>query len=218
MLREEDYLMISGIQHFCFCRRQWALIHIEQEWSENLRTTEGRIMHRNCHDETRTEKRGDCLIIRGMRVISHRLEMTGICDVVEFRQSPEGVPLSHYPGNWDAAPVEYKRGHQKSIDADRLQLCAQVIALEEMLVTDIPRGFLYYGETKKRECVKMTSDLRAETEKTAEAMKAYFLRGITPKAKVKKGCGMCSLKELCLPELSKRRSVSNYIEENLAEQ
>ena len=130
----DGYLMISGIQHFSFCRRQWALIHLEQQWAENLRTTEGHLLHQRCHDETFREKRGDLLVVRGLRVISHRLKMTGACDVVEFHADPEGIALEGFSGLWLPVPVEYKHGSPKSNDADRLQLCAQAMALEEMLV------------------------------------------------------------------------------------
>lgn len=143
---ENDYMLMSGIQHFCFCRRQWALIHLEQQWSENMQTAQGRLVHERCHDEQLTEKRGNLLIVRGMRVISHRLRLSGSCDVVEFRISPNGISLQGREGLWLPTPIEYKRGHTKQGDSDRLQLCAQAMALEEMLVCDIPRGALYYAE------------------------------------------------------------------------
>ena len=146
----DSYLLMSGIQHFCFCRRQWALIHLEQQWAENLRTAEGHLLHERCHDEALHEKRGGLLTVRGMRVVSHRLQLSGVCDVVEFRASPEGVPLQDYPGLWLPLPVEYKHGSPKANDADRLQLCAQAMALEEMLVCEIPRGALFYAETRRR--------------------------------------------------------------------
>ena len=130
MSAPDDYLLMSGIQHFCFCRRQWALIHLEQQWSENLRTAEGRLEHTRCHDTAQTERRGDLLITRGMKVVSHRLRLSGDCDVVEFRADPEGIPLQHTEGRWRPMPVEYKHGRAKENDADRLQLCAQAMADE----------------------------------------------------------------------------------------
>ena len=136
----DDYLLMSGIQHFCFCRRQWGLIHLEQQWQENQRTAEGRLDHARCHDDGLTEKRGDLLIIRGMRVISHHLKLTGTCDVVEFHTDATGVPLQSHKGLWLPMPIEYKHGAPKESDADRLQLCAQAIALEEMLVCQIEQG------------------------------------------------------------------------------
>ena len=148
MSAPDDYLLMSGIQHFCFCRRQWALIHLEQQWSENLRTAEGRLEHTRCHDTAQTERRGDLLITRGMKVVSHRLRLSGDCDVVEFRADPEGIPLQHTEGRWRPMPVEYKHGRAKENDADRLQLCAQAMALEEMLACDIPQAALFYEETR----------------------------------------------------------------------
>ncbi len=135
----DNYLPISSIQHFCFCRRQWALIHLEQQWAENLRTSEGRLLHERCHNETLHEKRGDLLTVRGLRVVSHRLRLSGVCDVVEFCASPEGVSLEEYPGLWHPLPVEYKHGSPKTGDADRLQLCAEAMALEECWSAIYPR-------------------------------------------------------------------------------
>ena len=217
MIDEDDYLMISGIQHFDFCKRQWALIHIEQQWKENVLTAEGHIEHEVCHDESRKEKRNDIIIMRGMRVISHKLKLTGVCDVVEFRESDDGIELNSYNGKWIPIPIEYKHGHSKSIDADRLQLCAQGIALEEMLVCDIPFGYLFYKETNRRELVEFSSELRIKTEKMAKEMYTYFQSGYTPKLKEKMNCIRCSLKDLCLPELVKKETVSDYINKHLGE-
>ena len=129
---EEDLLQLSGLQHFAFCRRQWALIHVEHQWQENLRTVEGALFHQRAHDEAQRERRGDTLILRGLPVISHRLGITGQCDVVEFHGAPDGVPLRGEDGLWLPYPIEYKRGAPKAHDADRLQLCAQAMCLEEM--------------------------------------------------------------------------------------
>ena len=213
----DDYLLMSGIQHFCFCRRQWALIHLEQQWTENLRTVEGHLLHENCHDETFHEKRGDLLTVRGMRVISHRLRLTGACDVVEFRADPDGVPLAGQEGLWLPMPVEYKHGSPKEIDADRLQLCAQAMALEEMLVCEIPRGALFYAEPHRRELVELTPELRQKTCKMAAEMNDYFARGYTPKVKPGKHCNACSLKELCLPTLCRRVDAQKYVQTHLEE-
>ncbi len=83
---EEAFLPLSGLQHFAFCRRQWALIHIEQQWNENLRTAEGRLLHERAHDDRLTEKRGDLLLVRGLPVFSRTLGVNGVCDVVEFHR------------------------------------------------------------------------------------------------------------------------------------
>lgn len=130
---EEDYLQLSGLQHFAFCRRQWALIHIEAQWAENLRTVDGHLMHENVHNQEFRESRGDRLIVRGLAIHSARLGISGQCDMVEFRQDPAGVPLRGREGLWLPYPVEFKRGKPKEDDADELQLCAQAMCLEEML-------------------------------------------------------------------------------------
>lgn len=213
----DDYLMISGLQHFCFCRRQWALIHLEQQWAENLRTTEGRLLHERCHDESLREKRGDLLTVRGMRVVSHRLRLSGACDVVEFHRDPAGVPLQGTEGRWKPLPVEYKHGSAKSSDADRLQLCAQAMALEEMLVCEISQGALFYAETHRRELVELTPDLRQKTADAAREMNDYFSRGYTPKVKPGKHCNACSLKDLCLPALCRRLDAKAYVQTHLEE-
>ena len=134
---EEDWLALSGIQHFSFCKRQWALIHIEQLWSENYLTTAGHLEHERAHDYAASESRGDMLIMRDLRVYSRALGITGACDVVEFHKSNDGVPLHGRDELWLPYPIEYKHGKSKTIDADRLQLCAEAMCLEEMLACDI---------------------------------------------------------------------------------
>lgn len=106
---DDDYLMLSGIQHFQFCRRQWALIHIEQQWEENVRTVEGQYLHRKADQPFVREKRGDKLIVRAMPVKSNDLKITGICDVVEFIRDNSGVEISGAEGKYMPYPVEYKR-------------------------------------------------------------------------------------------------------------
>ena len=107
---EERFLQLSGLQHFKFCRRQWALIHIENQWAENYRTTDGAILHERAHDKDFTESRGDLLITRDMRIFSPTLGVSGACDVLEFHRSGVGIPLKGRDGLWQPYPVEYKRG------------------------------------------------------------------------------------------------------------
>ena len=207
---EDEFLLISGIQHFSFCRRQWALIHMEQLWKENLRTVEGRIVHERCHDEGFTEKRKDLLTTRGMRVFSRSLGAVGQCDVVEFHRQADGVRLFGQEGAWQAVPVEYKRGKPKTEDCDRLQLAAQAMCLEEMLGGEVLRAYLFYDEIRRREEVEVTEALRQEVRNVFREMHDYARRGHTPKAKPKKQCQSCSMKELCLPRLPKLLSVDEY--------
>lgn len=215
VFEDSDYLQLSGLQHFAFCRRQWALIHIEKQWAENFRTVDGSIMHEKAHDGTRKESRGDLRITRGMYIHSARLGISGQCDVVEFRREDSGIPMPNWEGNWLSFPVEYKRGSSKVSDADRLQLCAQALCLEEMLCCPIPRGALYYGETRRRETVDFTPELRAQVEAMLTEMHEYYRRGYTPKVKRSKSCNACSLNGLCVPALMKETSVSRYLKASL---
>lgn len=168
-------------------------------------------MHQRAHDETQLERRGDMLIIRGLRVASERLNVSGVCDVVEFHQSELGVTLYGQDGKWMPYPVEYKHGAPKEHDADALQLCGQAMCLEEMLLCAIPEGSLYYGETRRRERVVFSPELRERVQSLLLEMQGYMDRGYTPKAKMTKGCNACSLKALCLPKLSKSISVDDYL-------
>jgi CRISPR-associated exonuclease Cas4 len=211
----DDYLQLSGIQHFLFCRRQWALIHIEQQWAENLRTTDGELMHKNAHDAELRTRRGDTLTVRGLKIHSSMLGLSGECDVVEFHASPKGVPLAGTDGLWLPYPIEYKRGNVKPNHMDEAQLCAQALCLEEMLCCSVPEGALFYGETRHREPVVFTPELRKEVEDTVQEMHELFQRGSTPKVKPTKSCNACSLKELCLPKLMRQKSVGSYLRREL---
>ena len=215
MYREEDYLMLSGLQHFMFCRRQWALIHIEQQWAENYRTADGRQMHEKAHDSSIREKRGDVITTRAMQVASAELGISGECDVVEFHRADDGITIYGSDGRYHVVPVEYKRGQPKENDCDRMQLCAQAMCLEEMLCCEIPRGFLYYGETRRRQPVEFDRVLRERTVAVLREMHELFRRKHTPKVRRTKACNACSLKDICLPVLNKDRSASAYLSETL---
>lgn len=213
--KEEDYLQLSGLQHFAFCRRQWALIHLEQQWKENLRTVQGHILHEKAHNSDFQELRGDVWTTRGMQIHSRELGISGACDVVEFRRSASGVPLNGREGIWQPYPVEYKRGSPKATDADRLQLCAQGMCLEEMLCCEVPQGALFYGETRRREVVELSEELRVLVREALQEMHQLAQNGYTPKVKPTKSCNACSLKELCLPRLCRGKSVDAYLRANL---
>lgn len=215
---EADYLALSGIQHFAFCRRQWALIHIEQIWRENILTTEGALLHERVHDEMLREKRNDIIVSRGMKIFSRRLGISGVCDAVEFHRSEEGITLSGREGSWQAIPVEYKRGKPKTDDIDELQLCAQAICLEEMLACEeIAHGYLFYAQPRRREEVPLTQDLRQKVDIYFREMHQLFERGYTPKVKPRKGCQSCSIASSCLPKLNKNLSATAYLYEHLGE-
>lgn len=214
---EDEYLMLSGIQHYVFCRRQWALIHIEQQWEENYRTMDGNIMHKHAHDDAFHEKRGDLIITRGMAVSSPYLGVSGECDIVEFRRNDNGISLCGQEGKYSVIPVEYKRGSPKIDESDKLQLAAQAMCLEDMLCCEILEGYLYYGETRHRMRVEINEELREQTKNVLEEMHELFRRGHTPKVKRTKTCNACSLKNICLPVLCCRKTASEYINMRLKE-
>jgi CRISPR-associated exonuclease Cas4 len=212
---EDDYLLLSGIQHYAFCPRQWALVHIEGLWQENYLTTAGRILHNKAHSGDSAEKRNDLTTMRSLKVSSGRLGLSGECDVVEFKKTDKGVQLRGYEGLWLPYPVEYKRGNTKINDCDRLQLVAQAVCLEEMLCCTIEKGALFYGEPRRREVVEFSDELRQKLESVATEMHKMFLRKHTPKSKSGRHCTACSLKGFCLPKIPARIDVRKYLEENL---
>lgn len=147
---EEEYLMISGIQHFKFCRRQWALIHVEQQWEENVHTVIGELMHKRVHDPYLTEKRAGILVVRALPVASREMGVSGECDLVEFHKCEDGISLHGHRGQYSVYPVEYKKGKPKLTEEDRLQLAAQAMCLEEMFSTEIPEGAVFLGRDKEK--------------------------------------------------------------------
>lgn len=196
---EDDLIMLSALQHFMYCERQCALIHIEQIWSENIFTAEGRIMHEKV-DTANKESRGNVRVEYGVPMRSLRLGLIGKADVVEFHKRGD---------KWIPFPMEYKRGKPKMDDCDKVQLCAQAICLEEMLNVEIPEGALFYGQTHHRHDVIFDKALRTETEEAAKKVHELIESGITPKAEYSKKCKQCSLYEICLPKMS--RKASNYL-------
>ena len=212
---EDEYLMISGIQHFKFCRRQWALIHIEQQWEENVHTVMGELMHKRVHDPYITEKRKEVLVVRALPISSRALGISGECDVVEFHKCEDGIKLHGHRGLYSIYPIEYKKGKPKLTQEDKLQLAAQAMCLEEMFSAEILEGAIFYGETRRRENVEIEETLRDEVRKMFQEMHQYYERKYTPKVKYSKSCNACSLKEICLPKLGKNISVKEYMDQML---
>lgn len=217
---EDSLLPLSGIQHIAFCERQWALIHVEQQWAENVRTVEGRQMHERAHNPWLADYDSDHIVSRSVPLISHRLGLSGQADVVEFWPVGEGVdggaPLPGREGLWIPKPVEYKRGRPKGDDRDEVQLCAQAMCLEEMLGAKITEGDLYYGQTRRRQRVTLDDVLRNRVEQLCLRMHEIFDCGCTPPAAQGRRCSLCSLVDLCLPELTVRpRSVRAYIRKQI---
>lgn len=204
--------MVSGIQHFQFCKRQWALIHIEQQWEENVKTVEGKFIHEKVDQPFIKEKRREKLIIRALPISSHELEVTGVCDVVEFIEDDNGVSIQGSELKYKPIPIEYKRGKPKSDDSDRLQLVTQAMCLEEMLLCKVPIGYLYYDEIRHREQVEIDESLKQKVREVISEMHHYFAKRHTPKVKTGPFCKNCSLQNICLPELMTKQNVRSYIE------
>lgn len=206
--------MISGIQHFVFCERQWALIHIEKVWKDNIKTFKGHKFHEKVDNPFAIEKRGKIIISRSIPLISNKLYLKGISDCVEFhlRKDNLGAKLSGMKGTYDVVPIEYKVGDIKSDQSDISQLCVQAICLEEMFDTKIEKGYIFYGKLRKRFEVIFTEELRKNVESIVAKMRYNYDSSITHKASYKQHCKNCSLYDLCLPKLNKKYlKVENYI-------
>ncbi|SES27328.1 CRISPR-associated exonuclease Cas4 [Gracilibacillus ureilyticus] len=214
---KEDFLMLSGIQHFRFCKRQWALIHIEQQWAENVKTVQGQHLHNKADQPFVREKRKDKLIVRALPVHSNELKITGICDVVQFEEDEKGISLQLEEGKYLPYPVEYKRGKPKKSDIDVLQLVAQAMCLEEMLLCEVKKGYLYYGETKRRVEVNFSDQLKQNVRDIVVEMQQYYKKKYTPKVKTGAFCKQCSLQNICLPKILNKTSVARYIDRMLKE-
>lgn len=210
MYSETDLLPLSALQHYIYCPRQCALIHIEQQWVENRYTAEGRAQHERV-DRAEHEIRDGVRIEFAVRLRSLKLGLIGRADAIEFHQIPVSSNLNS-PGK--VYPVEHKRGRPKPTHCDWVQLCAQALCLEEMLNTEILEGAIFYGKPRRRQKVVFDLDLRQETEQTAQILHALIQSGKTPPAKYSsKKCGACSLQEICMPK--NHRTVSRYLQESL---
>jgi len=215
---DDDMLMLSGIQHYVFCPRQWALIHLEQEWADNRLTVEGTILHEHVDDPFYRQKCGDYISLRAVHIASHELGLYGITDVVELHPSPSAdnaIRHPNYPGYWTPFPVEYKHGQPKPDERDTVQLMAQAICLEEQYGIRIEAAALFYGETNHRETIVLDETLRQMTRRYAHEMHVIYQSQRLPEIIKKPHCRSCSLKDICLPQLSNCRKAHNYLKENL---
>lgn len=207
MFDDEELIPISSLQHLMFCERQWALIHMEQEWVENVRTIEGQHLHERVHQEG-TESRGGVRLVRGLRLRSLALGLYGVADLVEFHDGSEG---------WTPYPVEYKRGRKRYDLADEVQLCAQAICLEEMLGVEVPKGAIYYGLPRRRSEIELTRKLRGEVTQTIRRARELFDQESIPVPRFGRHCSNCSLNELCMPQIVGEDRSERYIEQLLKE-
>lgn len=209
---EDDCLPLSGIQHFAFCPRQYALIHIERLWAENVLTFEGRAMHDRADNPFLFESRGTVLISRSVPLLSRTLGLFGVADVVEFHLCADrGAVLDGREGMWMPFPVEYKRGVAKPDDRDMVQLCSQAMCLEEMLGIEVREGALFYGKTRRRQIVAFDDLLRHRVIDLARRMHELYDMGVTPPPKRTTACKRCSLEGYCLPKVAATKSARRYL-------
>lgn len=216
-IHEDSLLPLSGLQHYAFCPRQWALIQIERQWLEDIRTVEGRHLHEKVHAGHQMEIDGDVIIERSVPIVSYTLGVYGVADIVEYHRSDDsGISISYRKGKWRPHPVEYKRGKPKIDDRDEIQLCAQAMCLEEMLNIEINSGSFFYGQVRRRTTVVFSSYLRARVIKLANEMHRAFECGVTPPSSLGVPCNLCSLKDLCVPKLTRRkRTVLGYLRSSI---
>jgi CRISPR-associated exonuclease Cas4 len=199
MIPESDYIMLSALQHYLFCPRQCALIHIEQQWAENRYTVEGQLLHEQA-DSGHSQQKGRVRIVRTLMICSQRLGLSGQADVVEFHS--DGCVF----------PIEYKRGRHKKDRCDEVQLCAQALCLEEMLDVSVDSGALYYGKQRRRKEILFDDELRDLTLGIIRKTHRMIKSGVTPSAAYEKKCNACSLFNICLPtSCASGRSVSRYL-------
>lgn len=225
-MHEDDYIQISALQHYVFCPRQCGLIHVEDAWTDNMFTVRGEILHEKVDTDT-YETRGTKKTVRGLRIHSARLGIVGRCDVVEFYDRVEGrLPqrtsveghVQHSSSSTEddllqVLPVEFKSGEPKEDISDKVQLCAQVLCLEEMLTTTITQGAFFYGKIRRRNIIEIDESLRKQTEDIITAVHEMVTRKKIPPAEYSQKCRNCSLEELCMPKAMNEKKLRMYMRE-----
>ena len=211
---DEEMLMLSGIQHFVFCPRQWALIHIEQAWADNQLTAEGNALHRNVNDASYRKVNNGKITYRAVHLASSSLRLYGIGDAIEMMPASDdtdSISLPGKSGRYIPFPIEYKHGRPKKDLSDVMQLVCQAICLEEMHDICIKKGAIFYWETMSREVIEIDQQLRQKAYEISDEMHGIFSTGKLPPPANDKRCMRCSLKDLCLPNLKSIKSANNYL-------
>lgn len=207
MYTEDDFIMISALQHYIFCPRQCGLIHIDEVWQDNLFTVRGEILHEKV-DTDSYETRGDVKTVRGLRIHSYKYGLVGRCDVVEFKDTSKGKEI---------LPVEFKAGEPKEDVSDKAQLCAQVLCLEEMLNVEISKAAFFYGKIRRRNIIEITNELREQTEEVISKVRVLVDSKNVPIIEYSSKCRNCSLVFICQPKALNKKKLNQYIQ-NLFEQ
>lgn len=192
---------MSEVQHYVFCPRQWGLMAIEREWSDNAMTAMGAKLHERAHDSLRHDAPVGVVVERALPINSDRLGVYGYADVVEFIPDEAGVPIARHPGTYRIRPVEYKKGRPKREPSDSAQLCLEAMCLEEMLGCSIETGDLFYWEQRRRQSVELGEGLRRLVTESLQEMRTALAAGrIPPPREDRRPCVSCSLVDLCLPD------------------
>ena len=211
MFTEDDFILISALQHYIYCPRQCGLIHVDDVWNENLFTVRGQILHDKVDTDT-YETRGDVKTVRGLRIHSFNYGIVGRCDVVEFKRiNKEGDSGFHRNDSEEVLPVEFKSGEPKEDISDKVQLCAQVLCLEEMLSTQISKGMFFYGKIRRRNPIEIDDELRNQTEQVIASVREVVSSKTVPTAEYSAKCRNCSLIDICQPKALNKRKLKNYI-------
>ena len=203
MYTEDDFIMISALQHYIYCPRQCGLIHVDDVWQENLFTVKGNLLHEKADTDT-YETRGDVRTVRGLRIHSYNYGLTGRCDVVEFRNTPTGKEI---------LPVEFKSGKPKDDISDKVQLCAQVICLEEMLNIVVHKAAFFYAKIRRRNLVVIDDQLREQTKEVIQKVREIVDSKNVPKIGYNTKCRNCSLINICQPKAMNKRKLQNYLKD-----
>lgn len=203
MYSEDYFIMISALQHYIFCPRQCGLIHIDDVWQDNLFTVRGEILHEKVDTDT-YENRGDVKTVRGLRIHSYKYGLVGRCDVVEFKQTVKGKEI---------LPVEFKAGEPKDDISDKVQLCAQVLCLEEMLNVEISKAAFFYGKIRKRYFVDITNELREQTVEIINKVRELVESRKVPVIEYSSKCRNCSLINVCQPKAMNNKKLKKYIQD-----
>ncbi len=203
MFTEDEFIQLSALQHYVFCPRQCALIHVDDVWNDNVFTVKGNILHEKVDTDT-YETRGALKTVRALKIHSFRLGLAGKCDVVEFRKAGDEIEI---------LPVEFKAGQPKQNISDEVQLCAQALCLEEMLTTTVKKGVFFYGRIRRRVQVDISLQLRQQTEEIIAAVHDIVERKYVPQAKYETKCKSCSLESICQPKAMNEKKLRTYVNE-----
>lgn len=215
MYSEDEFLTLSSLRHFCYCKHLWGLTQLENYWSDNYYTTKGHIAHQKTDNPFIEDKRKNTLIVRSLHISSKRLGLQGVLDTVEFIKSDNGIALTKHPGKWIPHVVEYKESKTDQGIEDVMQTIAQVICLEETFQCTIDSCYIYYRKTNQKIKIPITNDLRTQVQQLSNTMHDYYDNCTIEMPHYSKKCKGCALINICNPKWP--HNVPQYISKQLTE-